>query len=110
MSENHVWYQHGDILIKPLPSGEGVPKGRQRAGQVLARGEATGHAHVARGDGAVVIEGEDDQLYLDAPKGATITHEEHKTISIPAGQYRIERVREYDHFAEEAEQTREVED
>lgn len=31
-----------------------------------------------------------------------LTHQEHGTIPLPAGEYAADRVREYDHYAEEA--------
>jgi len=92
-------YQQGDVLLFPVGA---VPAGGKPIGHtVLAEGEATGHAHVALGDGVEVIERE-GTLFLAAPQGATVTHQEHSTITLPAGAYRVGRVREYDHFAEEA--------
>ena len=42
-------------------------------------------------------------LYLRVgPGGAEITHEEHGPVRVPQGEYRVTRVQEYDHFAEEA--------
>lgn len=67
----------------------------------LAEGEATGHYHAAEG-ATLYIEGE--QMFAEAPKGMTVTHQEHHTQVIPAGEYQIGRVMEYDHFAEEARQ------
>jgi hypothetical protein len=42
------------------------------------------------------------RLYMHAPNGTTIVHEEHSPVEIPPGEYEIGRVREYDHFREEA--------
>ena len=93
------WFQQGDVLVKPA----GVkPQGKKVAGGVLRLGEATGHKHVARGRGVAVLDAPDGTRYLHAPKGARITHEEHKPIDVPPGDYTITGVREYDHFAEEA--------
>jgi len=93
------WYQQGDVMLKPV---EQVPAGGTRvSGAVLAEGEATGHRHVAAGDGVAVLEREGVR-YLNAPSGARITHAEHKEIVIPPGQYRIDVVHEYDHFQEVA--------
>jgi hypothetical protein len=89
------WYQQGDVMIKPV---EAIPADGTRVGEaVLAEGEATGHRHVAVGDGVAVLERE-GILYLNAPSGARMTHAEHKEIEIPPGQYEIGIVREYDHF------------
>ena len=74
---------------------------------VLAEGEATGHAHVASGEGAALYEA-NNELLLSAPNGAVVVHEEHSPIEIVSGDYTIRRVREYDHFAEEAKKLRRV--
>jgi hypothetical protein len=68
---------------------------------VLAEGEMTGHAHKAKGIGISLEDG-----ILNAPNGAAIEHEEHKIVEVPAGRYRVSRIREQDHFAEEARQVR----
>jgi hypothetical protein len=41
-------------------------------------------------------------LYLVAPTGTTILHEEHHPVHLPVGTYRVEIVREYDYFADMA--------
>ncbi len=73
---------------------------------VLAEGEATGHAHVLQGE-VEVHQDEFGPLAFDVEKPAPLTHEEHKTISIPAGKFESGQAREYDHFEEES---RRVED
>ena len=94
-------FQQGDVL---LFAGISIPKQARVLGHTrLAEGEATGHAHVACGVSVELLE-EGGNLYLSAPKGAEIKHEEHHTIAVPPGTYRVGRVREYDHFAEEARQ------
>lgn len=70
----------------------------------LAEGENSGHQHVAEGATAVV-ENEDGTRSFSVPKtGAMITHQEHKHIPESVGDYCSGRVREQDHFAEEARQ------
>ena len=61
----------------------------------LAEGEVTGHAHVATAADAWV-EGAGDERLLAAPSGTEVTHEEHGTISVPAGTYDVRRQREID--------------
>jgi hypothetical protein len=99
-----TYYQQGDILIKPaqIPHGGGIAKGR-----VLAYGEVTGHCHqlTEASDGLLVEV--DGVLYLRVGAGgAEIVHEEHKPVALPAGEYVVGRVQEYDHLAEEARQVR----
>lgn len=93
------WYQQGDVTIKPVAE---VPAGAKPSGSnVLREGEATGHAHRAvAGDVQLFIEG--NQLFMRAPSGTEVRHEEHNVVEVPPGIYEIGGVREYDHFAEEA--------
>lgn len=100
MNETGDYFQQGDVLIKPVAR---IPEGAKPspAGRVLREGEATGHAHVAV-DAEVKLYIVGDRLFMDAPTGTEIVHEEHKTVAVPPGTYEISGVREYDHFAEEA--------
>ena len=70
----------------------------------LAEGEVTGHAH--RVDGIVDmfrrVNAPQGEVFMSAPRRIVLNHEEHKPIAIPTGMYQVSRVREYDHFAEEA--------
>lgn len=94
-----MMYQQGDVLLTKI---ENLPDGGKKHSNVLAEGEATGHTHRATGENVAVLEGEKEELFLSAPSGATIVHEEHKTLEVPPGYYRVRQVREYDHFEEEA--------
>lgn len=79
-----------------------IPKrATARPDKHLAEGEVTGHFHAATADSARVLTAGDD-VFLDAPDGTEVTHQEHKTISVPPGQYRRSIVQEYNHAAEEA--------
>jgi hypothetical protein len=94
-----TWYQQGDVCIFPVDE---IPTdAKPEPENILARGEATGHAHVALGQNVQVMRRR-DELYLSAPTGAQIKHEEHNPFSVPQGLYKIRIVREYDHFNEEA--------
>ena len=93
------WYQQGDVTIKPVAR---IPAGASGTGsRVLAEGEATGHKHLAQADDVRLFL-HDGALYMSAPTGTTVVHEEHHPLEIPPGAYLIGTVREYDHFAEEA--------
>lgn len=99
-------YQQGDVvLIEAIAVGS---KDDQFDG-VIQHGEATGHAHrinmFRHDDVETVMLKADNKRYLRVGKdGIDITHEEHKTIHVPPGEYEVRIVREYDHFAEEARQ------
>lgn len=95
----NTWYQQGDVTIKPVDT---IPAGATSANsRVLAEGEATGHKHLAEAED-VTLYLHDGTLYMNAPTGTTVVHEEHGPLQIPPGKYQIGIVREYDHFAEEA--------
>lgn len=66
----------------------------------LAEGEVTGHAHVCEADDAWVT-GTDDDRELSAPHGTDVSHEEHKTFSLPPGDYDVSKQREIDPDTEE---------
>jgi len=95
-------YRQGDVLVVPidrteLPDGL-VPAPRDRGGRlILARGEATGHAHVATGEGLTLLCLPDDldAMFLHVRVYGRVTHEEHGPIALPLGYYRIVRQREY---------------
>ena len=95
-------YRQGDVLLVPIAAGEvpmtAVPAPRDRSGRmILARGEATGHAHVIVGPDTLLLADRDDidRLFVKVVSRARVVHEEHGAIAIPAGSYRIVRQREY---------------
>lgn len=95
-------YRQGDVLLVPVSAGEvppaAVPAPRDRAGRmILARGEATGHAHVIVGPDVMLLADRDDidRLFVRIVSKARLVHEEHGAISVPAGSYRVVRQREY---------------
>lgn len=78
-------------------------KPKKRLDGILQHGEATGHYHRATGEGVEVME-RDEEVWMLAPNGAIVTHQEHNSISLPADAKGYDRkiVREYDHFFEES--------
>lgn len=91
--------QQGDVLIEccVIPNDSFV-----KIDNHLAEGEVTGHYHEAVGAGVSVLEDGAGDLFLSAPNGAEVTHQEHGTVTVPAGDYKVRIVREYNHFREEA--------
>ena len=92
-------YRQGDVLIVPVKS---LPKNldpvdREQGRVVLAQGEVTGHAHAIKDRNAALFR--DPKLAAifmhvsDDP--VALEHEEHATITIPPGNYRVIRQREY---------------
>jgi len=95
--------QQGDVLLRKLDS---MPPGEQKLVAcrhlVLAHGES-GHSHV--------IDIEDDQatliqighrMILEIDSMATVTHEEHDSITLSPGIWEVGRVKEYDYFSQMA--------
>lgn len=91
--------QQGDVLIESV---ECIPAGGVKLPHArLAEGEATGHAHVAEAEDVELFE-VNGVLYLSAPHGTKVAHEEHAVVTVPTGKWKVGKVLEYDHFAEEA--------
>lgn len=92
---------HGDVNFKRL---EELPAGlkkvlRNARGFVLAEGEVTGHAHVIE-EKCEVYE-KYGVLYLVNSKPVKVKHEEHATVTVPPGIWKIGITREYDFLTEE---------
>jgi len=95
-------YRQGDVLMVPIQESE-LPEGlvnapRDGGRMVLARGEATGHAHVATGEGLTLLCLPDDleSMFLHVRGYGRVSHEEHAAIPLAPGYYRIVRQREYE--------------
>jgi hypothetical protein len=89
-------YRQGDVLIVRVDS---IPDDAQRAkpgNPVLAYGEVTGHHHqVQSGGTACLLETPAKVVFLDLREASLLTHQEHATITLPPGKYRIGHQREY---------------
>lgn len=95
-------YRQGDVLLVPISEAELpaqlIEAPKDRSGRlVLARGEATGHAHVVTGEGLTLLCLPDDleTMFLHVQTYGRVGHEEHGPIPLPAGYYRVVRQREY---------------
>jgi hypothetical protein len=86
-------FRQGDLLFVRCDS---IPDGAvEVADGIIARGETTGHAHrlqIGRGGALMLLAG---VAYIRARYQATIVHEEHGTIVLPAGDWQVSRQREY---------------
>lgn len=92
-----LWRQ-GDIYIESVRC---VPaNARPHQGTVLADGELTGHRHRIRDPRSAKIFVVGDEIFVDVVADlAEIVHEEHGTIKLNRGVYRVWRQREYDPLA-----------
>lgn len=96
-------YRQGDVLIVPVKSGltdNLTEQSRAQEGNrvVLAHGEVTGHAHAIHEKGVrfFMEDGSGNGLLSVPNGGANVVHEEHSTITLSPGLYRVIRQREFD--------------
>jgi len=77
-----------------------IPKNAKiKTNKHVAEGEVTGHYHaITEGD---VLE-HNEQLFIRAKKETILEHQEHKQITLPAGNKEVFIVQEYDHAEEES--------
>ncbi len=85
-------YRQGDILLVEV--SQIPPRHHRVAGNVLARGEATGHVHRIQ-QGIVVKTHDTGALFVVAHSGTTLVHDEHGPIAIDPGKYQVIRQREF---------------
>jgi len=88
-------YRHGDLLLE---HGNIPAEATIRKNGILAYGEATGHAHRVIDEAIVYENGED--VFIRVMRQARVTHEEHGTITLPAGDFKVIRQREFDPYSE----------
>ena len=119
-----VMYRHGDLLITKINAIPTltfpIPKQKNRnfpTGNIIAEGEISGHKHQLIGDGQVFVGmhyvnrprhpttaflmhsiNDIDELYFKADGDLEIVHEEHKTLEIPKGVYKVTKDRPFDPF------------
>jgi hypothetical protein len=92
---NAAIYRQGDVLLKKidrLPAEIQEVQWDDRI--VLAYGEVTGHAHAISTKFATMFT-LDGERFLDVKPGALLVHEEHATIKLPEGFYKVIQQREY---------------
>lgn len=100
--ENKVIARHGDISFRLVDK---KIESERKKSVVLAEGEATGHFHrLTANDGAsVALLEEGDEMFFTVEGGeASLSHEEHNTITLLPGTYQVIHEREHDYFLEES--------
>lgn len=87
-------YRHGDVMIEAMHS---LPPKREKLDHaILAHGELTGHCHRIREAAEVDLYQTSNGLFLHVrDRAVNVVHEEHATIELPTGYYRVWRQREY---------------
>jgi hypothetical protein len=91
--ETPLMLRQGDVLIVAVDKmpAQLEEVARSKRGVVLAEGEVTGHAHRIPSRSASLYKSETDARFLRVrgPAPAKLEHEEHSTITIPPGNYRV---------------------
>lgn len=88
------WIRHGDVILEKVND---IPKGKKKEVKsiVLAEGEVTGHKHILSGEQILVTENKDSR-FIETLSDTKLVHEEHNTLDIPKGQYKVYIQREVD--------------
>ncbi len=89
-------YRQGDVLlqkIESLPANSQPVEFEERI--VLAYGEVTGHCHALSTASAAMFTYNGQRLIEVKEDGARLRHEEHATIVLPKGVYKVIQQREY---------------
>lgn len=86
-------YRQGDVLLEPvatIPLGA-IEQPRDRGRLVIAYGEVTGHSHVidAPASEATILTTRENERFLRLVTAAPLVHEEHGTILVEPGLYRL---------------------
>lgn len=105
-------YRQGDVLLIPISSDEvpatAAPVARENGKAILAHGEVTGHHHAVLdrdvdlvgipADGEQLVTADQaTELYLlvHGAEAVALVHQEHDTISVDPGAYKVVRQKEY---------------
>ncbi len=94
------FWRQGDIYFVKLEQSPDLENAKPVKTGVIARGEQTGHMHRVSNsslvDGAVLTM-LGPSMYLRSPEaGATIVHDEHGPLQLPAGLYAVVNQQEFD--------------
>lgn len=86
--QKHIQIRQGDVFLIPCAIPRGAKSVKRDKGHViLAYGETTGHFHGIKDAGAALLE-HDGERYLQTD-GCSLNHDEHSTLAIPAGTYKV---------------------
>ena len=93
--ESFMQYRHGDVMLELIDQFP-ADSNRKLAHATLAFGEITGHSHTIKQKNDVSLYDFGTFMCLDVhAESVSLIHEEHATIELPKGLYRVWRQREY---------------
>lgn len=90
--------RQGDVLLVPVDEipADAEPVRRSKGRLILAEGEVTGHHHAIAEPDVELLETKAKEVFLSVMAApALLVHEEHSTLTVPPGTYRVIRQREY---------------
>lgn len=88
-------YRQGDVMVERVDAvPAGAKKIKTKGEVILAEGEVTGHFHRVKHPEIQEFE-IGGMRFFTIPDEACVTHDEHDTITLPPGTYRVQRQREY---------------
>ena len=88
-------YRQGDLLFVPTDENEIDKNATEDKTGIIARGESTGHMHRIRAGQQAALLVAASILYIRAFRETAIDHQEHDTIVLPPGDWKVIRQREY---------------
>ena len=97
---NNYAIRHGEVFLEPVAD---VPASTTKKHKNFIVGHSeTGHHHVLESDTKYEVITDKDELYLRLFQPAKLVHkksfDQHKTLDVPAGTYKVHRKTEYDPF------------
>jgi hypothetical protein len=93
------FWRQGDIYFVKLEGAPNLEGATPIKTGIIARGEQTGHMHrvsPASLEAGAALTMLDGAMHLRANAGATIVHDEHGPIHLPAGDYAVVNQQEFD--------------
>lgn len=94
--------RHGDINLHLADEIKGTEI-KHNGTFILGLGETTGHRHiltVEKPQDLIIKQDINGDYYFELLAEGTVTHEEHRTLKVPAGIYKKFQEEEVDHFAQ----------
>lgn len=105
MPHTPTQYRQGDVYLTRIPTipAGAAPRPLDQGRVILAYGEVTGHAHqISTPETVCLLDAPSadqtdvlDLAYLKVDAVSQLVHEEHNTITLEPGNYRVTRQREY---------------
>lgn len=81
-------YRQGDVMIVETAEIKGE-QSAETGDIILAHGEVTGHAHRIKDIAHAKLWSAGAERFLQVMETVALTHEEHSTVTIPAGKYQV---------------------